>query len=326
MSVLKQEEIKKPIQKELKLFDKYFASSIKSNSPLLDVVTRFILRHKGKQMRPMFVFLTTKMLGEVQESTYVAATLIELLHTATLIHDDVVDESFERRSFFTINALWKSKVAVLTGDYLLAKGLLLTIENKNYDMLEIVSEAVKEMSEGELYQMQKARRLNINEENYFKIIRKKTASLFAACTACGARAVTTDANTITLMKTFGEAVGIAFQIKDDIFDYQNNGITGKPMGNDLREKKLTLPVIYALSNASPNEKHRILHAIKNVGKTRKNILSILNFVNDMKGIEYAEKKMSEYKDKALSVLNNFPDNPAKKSLQQMVEYTVVRHK
>ncbi len=319
-------EIKKPISNELKEFEKYFASSIRGTSPLLNILTRFILRRKGKQMRPMFVFLTSKMLGEVNQRTYTAATLIELLHTATLIHDDVVDESFERRGFFTINALWKSKVAVLTGDYLLAKGLLLTVANKDYDMLEIVSRAVKEMSEGELDQIHKSRKLNITEKDYFTIIGKKTASLFAACTECGANAVTDEASIVSSMKDFGEALGIAFQIKDDIFDYQHNVFTGKPMGNDLREKKLTLPVIYALSQASDTEKRQIRKAIHHADKKRENIKRIIDFTLTKNGITYAENKMNDYKTKALSILDNFPNNEARESLIQLVEYTVKREK
>ncbi len=326
MKTLSLEEIKKPIAKELKEFDSFFASSVKGSSPLLNMVTRFILRRKGKRMRPMFVFLTSGMLGEINNRSYTAATLIELLHTATLIHDDVVDESFERRGFFTINALWKSKVAVLTGDYLLAKGLLLTVKNKDYDMLEIVSRAVKEMSEGELDQIQKSQKLNITEKDYFSIIRMKTASLFAACTECGAKAVTDDEKDINAMRRFGEALGIAFQIRDDIFDYQHNGMTGKPMGNDLKEKKLTLPVIYTLSRSSLTERIKIRSTIRRAKKDRRAIREIIDMVNEKGGIEYATGVMEEYKQQALSILRDFPDNQARNSLESLVEYTVKRKK
>ncbi|MCD6202016.1 MAG: polyprenyl synthetase family protein [Bacteroidales bacterium] len=320
------EEIKKPIAKELKEFDAYFSSSVKGSSSLLNIVTHFILRKKGKQMRPMFVFLTSDMLGGINPRTYTAATLIELLHTATLIHDDVVDESFERRGFFTVNALWKSKVAVLTGDYLLAKGLLLTVKNKDYDMLEIVSRAVRDMSEGELDQIQKTKKLNITEKDYFSIIRMKTASLFSACTECGAMAVTGDKTVMEAMRRFGEAMGIAFQIRDDIFDYQYNGMAGKPMGNDLKEKKLTLPVIYTLSQSSPAERMKLRSAIRRAGKDRRAVREIIDLVNDKRGIDYAVMVMEEYKQKALAILKNFPDNQARHSLMQLAEYAVGRKK
>ncbi len=320
------EEIRKPINKELKEFDRYFNSSVKGSSQLLNLIMRFVLHRKGKQMRPMFVLLTSKMLGEINTRTYTAATLIELLHTATLIHDDVVDESFERRGFFTINALWKSKVAVLTGDYLLANGLLLTLKNKDYDMLEIVSRAVSEMSEGELNQIQKSKKLNLTEEDYFSIIRMKTASLFSACTECGAKAVTDDDKIILSMRQFGEALGIAFQIRDDIFDYQHNGITGKPMGNDLKEKKLTLPVIYALSRSSLPERRKMRSAIRRAKKDKKAIENIILFVEEKNGLKYAETIMQEYKKKALYLLEPFPDNEAKESLIRLVKYAVDRKK
>ena len=320
------EEIKKPIAKELNAFNSYFSSSVKGSSPLINITTHFILRRKGKQMRPMFVFLTSSMLGGINARSFTAATLIELLHTATLIHDDVVDESFERRGFFTINALWKSKIAVLTGDYLLAKGLLLTVKNKDYDMLEIVSRAVKEMSEGELDQIQKTKKLNITEKDYFSIIRMKTASLFSACTECGAKAVTDNETVIDAMRRFGESLGIAFQIRDDIFDYQYNGIAGKPAGNDLKEKKLTLPVIYTLSQSSPAERIKLRSTIRRAGKDRRAIKKIIDLINDKGGIDYASTVMKEYKQKALAILNDFPDNEARNSLMQLVEYAIERKK
>ena len=323
---MRMEEIRKPVLKELKEFNRYFSSSVKGSSPLLNLVTQYLLRRKGKQMRPMFVLLTSRMLGGINKRSYTAATLIELLHTATLIHDDVVDESFERRGFFTINALWKSKVAVLTGDYLLARGLLLSVKNKDYDLLEVVSRAVKEMSEGELHQIQKSKKLNITEEDYFSIIRKKTASLFSACTECGARAVTDKKEDIDSMKDFGEALGVAFQIRDDLFDLQDNGLTGKPAGNDLKEKKLTLPVIYALSRSSPAERIKIRTTIRRAGKNKHAVRDIVTFVNNKGGFDYAVSVMRQYKEKALSILKNYPDNEAKRSLIKMVEYVVDRKK
>ncbi|HDR90170.1 MAG TPA: polyprenyl synthetase family protein [Bacteroidetes bacterium] len=320
------EQIREPIREEMKRFHSHFASSMKSQIPLLNLITQYILRRKGKQMRPMFVFLTARLYGEITPSAYTAASLIELLHTATLVHDDVVDHSYERRGIFSINALWKTKIAVLLGDYLLAKGLLLSMNSGEYELLEIVSEAVKEMSEGELLQIQKSRKLNISEEEYFEIIRKKTATLIAACTACGAKAAGRSQEEISRMKSFGEKVGIAFQIKDDIFDYQRNSLTGKPAGNDIQEKKLTLPLIYALRHVNSRIRRKILGIVKNHRDNRKKVQEVISFVRENGGIEYAEAQMNAYRKLALELLEPIPPSPARDSLIQLVEYTISREK
>ena len=317
-------EIRAPINSELKEFEKRFKASMKSRIPLLNLITNYLIRHKGKQMRPMFVFLTAKMLGEIGSSSFTAASLIELLHTASLVHDDVVDESYERRGFFSIKALWKSKVAVLLGDYLLARGLLLAVNEKEYDLLQIVSDAVKEMSEGELYQIQKSRKLNLSMDEYFDIVRMKTATLIAACTACGARSVGSDPQTIEDFKEFGHSVGMAFQIKDDLLDYKNNGDIGKPSGNDLKEKKLTLPLIYALENCTNGEKKKIIRIIRNHNHNSMRIKEVTDFVKQYGGLEYAGGKMMEFRDRALTFLEQFPANPSRESLKKLVDYTVSR--
>lgn len=316
--------INAPIHEEMKKFNTFFNSSMKSAVPLLNIITNYILRRKGKQMRPMFVFLSAKMHGEIGDSSYTAATLIELLHTATLIHDDVVDDSLERRGFFSINALWKSKIAVLMGDFLLAKGMLLAIEKKEFDLLEIVSGAVREMSEGELLQIQKSRKLNITESEYFEIIRKKTATLIAACAACGSKSVGANGDTVNKMKEFGENVGIAFQIKDDLFDYQKTDILGKPTGNDIQEKKITLPLIHSLENCGSSEKRRILNLVRRHNRNSLKVREIIQFVQTSGGIEYSIQKMNEYRDSALNILAQFPDNEAKESLKELVNYTTSR--
>ncbi|MBA7586047.1 All-trans-nonaprenyl-diphosphate synthase (geranyl-diphosphate specific) [subsurface metagenome] len=274
----------------------------------------------------MFVFLTAKLSGKINESSFTAAALIELLHTATLVHDDVVDESFERRGVFSINALWKSKIAVLLGDYLLAKGLLLSVKNKEYEILDIVSFAVKEMSEGELLQIQKSRKLNITEDEYFEIIRKKTAALIAACCASGTKSVTDDPEAISKMKQFGEYIGIAFQIRDDLFDYEKNGLLGKPTGNDIKEKKLTLPLIHALKNTNPAQRSKILRLVRHHNKKTSRVNEVIRFVRDNKGMEYSKEKMNEYKNKALDILNEFPESEARSSLQKLALYTASRIK
>ena len=317
-------EIKAPVAKEMAEFEVKFKSSMKSTVSLLDKITNYIVKRKGKQMRPLFVFLSAKVCGEMNESTYRAASLIELLHTATLVHDDVVDDSNERRGFFSVNALWKNKIAVLVGDFLLSRGLLLSIENKDFHLLGLVSNAVREMSEGELLQIEKARQLDINEEVYFDIIRKKTASLIASCCACGASSVTTDEKVIERMRAFGEAVGIAFQIKDDLFDYGDGSNIGKPTGIDIKEKKMTLPLIYTLNNASFLEKRKIINIVKNNNNDPKKVAEVIDFVVKSGGIQYAEKKMNEYKEKALEILSSFPDSPSKTSLQGLVKYTTER--
>ena len=318
--------IKKPVEKEMVEFEAYFAKTMRGDIPLLNIILNYILRRKGKQMRPLLVFLTAKLNGIITEATFVAATFIELLHTASLVHDDVVDDANERRGALSINALWNSKIAVLVGDYMLSKGMLISVEKNRFDMLEIVSEAVKSMSEGELLQLQKARKLNITEKDYFKIIISKTAALISACTACGARSATVDPEAIQLMKEFGENIGIAFQIRDDLLDYEGTGLTGKTVGNDIKEKKITLPLIHALEN-SPNSKRRhILGIVKIKKKTKAEISEVIAFVADYGGMDYAELKMNQYRDKALAILDSYPDSEVKKALKSFVEYTTSRNK
>jgi len=316
-----------PIKNEIQQFEPYFRSSMQTKVPLLNIIMNYILRRKGKQMRPMFVFLTAKMINnEVGNSTYTAASLIELLHTATLIHDDVVDEAYERRGFFSVNALWKSKISVLVGDYLLSKGLLVAVENNEYELLKIVSVAVREMSEGELLQIQKSRRLNITEDIYYEIIRKKTAALIAACTACGAKSSGADDETVEKMRLFGEYVGMAFQIKDDLLDYQNNGLIGKPSGNDIKEKKLTLPIIHVLGKNNGTDKKEIIKRIIKHHKNKKKVQEVIDFVIKNGGLDYASGVMNEYKLKALEIIKDFPDNDSKKSMIGLVDYVVTRKK
>ena len=305
-------------------FEVKFKESMKSNVPLLEKITSYIVKRKGKQIRPMFVFLSAKIHGEINESTYRAAALIELLHTATLVHDDVVDDSNERRVFFSVNALWKNKIAVLVGDFLLSRGLLLSVENKDFELLGLVSNAVREMSEGELLQIEKARKLDIDETVYVDIIRKKTASLIASCCACGATSVTTDEKIIEQMRAFGEAVGIAFQIKDDLFDYGDGSNIGKPTGIDIKEKKMTLPLIYTLNNVPFFAQRKIINIVKNNNNNPKKVAEVIDFVIQSGGIKYAESKMNEYKNKALEILSTFPDCASKISLADLVKYTTER--
>lgn len=317
-------EIKAPIEKEIAAFELKFKSSMKSTVPLLDKITQYIIKRKGKQLRPMFVFLSAKVCGEMNESTYRAASLIELLHTASLVHDDVVDDSNIRRGFFSVNALWKNKIAVLVGDFLLSKGLLLAVENKDYELLGLVSTTVREMSEGELLQIEKARKLDIDETIYFDIITKKTASLIASCCACGAASVTSSSETIQQMKAFGEAVGIAFQIKDDLFDYGDDTAIGKPTGMDIKEKKMTLPLIYALNQASFFDKRKIINIVKNNNNDPQKVAEVIDFVIKSGGIQYAQQRMEEYKQKSLAILSSFIESPAKIALRGLVEYTTAR--
>ncbi|MCG8411614.1 MAG: polyprenyl synthetase family protein [Bacteroidales bacterium] len=320
-------KIKSPIGEEMSKFEPSFRASMQTKVPLLNIITNYILRRKGKQMRPMFVFLTSKMLNsKVEDASYTAASLIELLHTATLIHDDVVDEAYERRGFFSINALWKSKISVLVGDYLLSKGLLLAVEKNEYELLKIVSVAVKEMSEGELLQIQQSRKLKITEETYYEIIRKKTAALIAACIACGAKSIGADEKTVDRMHLLGEYVGMAFQLKDDLLDYQNNGNIGKPSGNDIKEKKLTLPIIYVLKNASQSDQKRILTIVKKHNKNKKKVHEVIDFVIANGGIEYTTDKMHEYQQKALDILAEIPSSDSKEALIELINYVVVRKK
>ena len=318
--------IKKPVENEMAEFEAYFSRKMRSKIPLLNIILNYILRRKGKQMRPLLVFLTARLNGEIVESTYIAATCIELLHTASLVHDDVVDDANERRGSLSINALWNSKIAVLLGDYLLSTGMHICVENSRYDMLEIISEAVKSMSEGELLQLQKARKLNIKEEDYFKIIISKTAALLAACTACGARSVSDDAETIQLMKELGENIGIAFQIRDDILDYEGTGITGKIVGNDIKEKKITLPLIYALENSANSTRRHIINIVKSRKKTKSEISEVISFVTEYGGLDYSELKMNQYRDKALAILDSYADSEVKESLREFVRYTTSRKK
>ena len=320
-------QIKKPILQEMELFEKKFYDSMKSNIALLNRITYYIVNRKGKQMRPMFVFLTAKMLnnGAVNERTYRGASVIELIHTATLVHDDVVDDSNRRRGFFSINALWKNKIAVLVGDYLLSKGLLLSIDNNDFDLLKIISVAVREMSEGELLQIEKARRLDITEDIYYEIIKKKTATLIASCCALGAKSVIENETEVENMRYFGELIGMAFQIKDDLFDYSEEAI-GKPTGIDIKEQKMTLPLIHVLNNCTSQEKSWLINSIKNHNKDKSRVKEVIKFVIDNKGLEYAENKMEEYQEKALQLLTNYPESDYKSALILMVNYVIDRKK
>ena len=315
------DQIKAPIKNEMQDFEKHFRNSMKSSVPLLDKITHYIVKRKGKQMRPMFVFLSAKLFGNSNDSTYTAASLIELLHTATLVHDDVVDEAYKRRGFFSINALWKNKIAVLVGDYLLSRGLLLSVEKNEFELLRIVSTSVKLMSEGELLQIEKARKLDITEEVYFDIITKKTATLIASCCATGAQSAKQSEEVVEKMRQFGEAVGICFQIKDDLFDYGSGEDIGKPSGIDIKEKKMTLPLIYALSKASKSDKRRIIKTVKNNNNDDKKVREVINFVIQSGGIDYATERMNEYQKKALDLLAEFPVNEARNSLRDLVLYT-----
>lgn len=313
----------KVIAQEMKVFEEKFKDSMKSNTPLLDRIMRYIVKRKGKQLRPMFVLLTAKLAGNVNDSTYRAASLVELLHTATLVHDDVVDESMERRGFFSINALWKNKVAVLVGDYLLSKGLLLSLDNNDFRILQILSEAVRRMSEGELLQIEKARNLNLKEDIYFEIIRNKTASLLASACAAGAYSATGDEAQAQKMGSFGESVGIAFQIKDDLFDYGTDNV-GKPTGNDIKEKKLTLPLIYTLNKVDSTTRRKLIYSVKNGNNDKQVVRQVIDTVIQSGGIEYASQKMMEYRDKAIAILNEFPDNEEKAALEELVRFTTDR--
>lgn len=319
-------EIKAPIEKYLVEFEKKFRSSMQSSVPLLDIITKYIIKRKGKQMRPMFVFFTAGMCGDITEASFRAASLIELLHTATLVHDDVVDDSNERRGFFSINALWKNKIAVLVGDYLLSKGLLLSIENNDFELLRIVSNATREMSEGELLQIEKARRLDINEEIYFEIIRKKTASLIASCCATGAASSGASKEVVKKLHQFGEYVGVAFQIRDDLFDYQFENHSGKPKGLDIRDKKMTLPLIYLLNNSTILQKRRIINIVRNHSTEPERVDEVIHLVKESGGIEYAQQMMLKYCTKANDIMNEFPESPYKASLIQLVQYTIERNK
>ena len=319
------EQIKEPIYEEMELFEEKFTASMSSKVALLNRITHFIVNRKGKQMRPMFVFLTAKMLnqGKVNERTYRGAAVIELIHTASLVHDDVVDDSNLRRGFFSVNALWKNKIAVLVGDFMLSKGMLLCIENEDFDLLKIISVAVREISEGELLQIEKARKLDITEEVYYNIIRQKTATLLAACCAMGARTVQDDDQTVEKMRLFGEYIGMAFQIKDDLFDYGETAI-GKPTGIDIKEQKMTLPLIYTLNNVSTAEKNWLIQSVKRYNRDKKRVRQVIEKVKAAGGLTYAEKKMEEYRQKALDLLLEFPQDAYRDALELMVNYVISR--
>ncbi|MBM1108124.1 polyprenyl synthetase family protein [Aurantibacter crassamenti] len=320
-------QIKEPIEKEMELFEAKFLESMTSKVALLNRITYYIVNRKGKQMRPMFVFLTAKLLnnGSVNDRTYRGASVIELIHTASLVHDDVVDDSNKRRGFFSINALWKNKIAVLVGDFLLARGMLLSVDNDDFDLLKIISVAMREISEGELLQLEKARRLDITEDVYYEIIRQKTATLIAACCALGACSVKPESPEVEIFRKFGELCGMAFQIKDDLFDYGEDKI-GKPIGIDIKEQKMTLPLIFVLNNCSKKEKSWLINSIKNHNRDKKRVKEVIAFVQANGGLDYAVKKMLEFKDEALKILRNYPESSYRNSLELMVNYVVDRKK
>lgn len=319
------DKIKSPITEELKMFERHFKSTMQSNVALLDKIMYYIVQRKGKQMRPMFVFLVAKMCGEINDSTYNAAVLTEILHTATLVHDDVVDDSMERRGFFSINALWKNKIAVLVGDFLFSRGFLMAIDNHEYKQLHILSESVKKMSEGELLQLEKARKLDISEELYYDIIRDKTASLLASACSLGVASVTKDDSMIEKGRLLGEKIGMAFQVKDDLFDYGEDNI-GKPKGIDIKEKKMTLPLIYALQNTNRSTKRKIINTIKKDSTKTEKVAEVISFVNESGGLEYAKKVMYDYQNEALEILSTFPQNDATESIRALIKYVTERKK
>lgn len=325
LSVASLKEIKAPIETELTVFEGKFKAAMQSDTPLLDKITRYIVKRKGKQIRPMFVFLCAKLCGDVSESTYHAASLVELLHTATLVHDDVVDESYERRGFFSLKALWGSKIAVLVGDYLLSRGLLLALDNNEHLLLQILSNAVKEMSEGELLQLEKARRLDIQEDVYYDIIQKKTASLIASSCKAGMATTTDNQEDLEKIRKFGDYIGIAFQIRDDLLDFGSEDI-GKPVGGDIKEKKMTLPLIYALKKCSKSEKRKVINIIKNNSKDQAKVAYVIDFVQKSGGIEYSQQAMYDYRAKAFDLLHTFPLSPARESLEQLVIFVTERKK
>ena len=311
------------IDKELKVFEEKFKDAVKSNVSMLDRIMRYVVKRKGKQLRPMFVFLSAKLCGEVNDTTYRAASLVELLHTATLVHDDVVDDSLERRGFFSVYALWKNKVSVLVGDYLLAKGLLLSLDNDDFRILKILSDAVRKMSEGELLQMEKSRSLNIDEKTYFEIITSKTASLLSSACAAGAWSVSQDEEATERMKIFGEKIGIAFQIKDDLFDYAAQNV-GKPTGNDIKEKKLTLPLIYTLNNCDRQTKNKIIYIVKNENTRKAKVKYVIDAVQQNGGIDYAVSKMNEFKMQAMDILHSFPESDIRQGFEDLVNFVTDR--
>jgi octaprenyl-diphosphate synthase len=319
-------KIKSPIQQDLNEFEPYFKKSLQSDIPLLGTILNYLYRTKGKQLRPIFVFLSAKLHGGTNEYSKLAACSVELLHTATLVHDDVVDESYERRGSFSVKALWKNKLAVLVGDYILARGLLLQLEHKKYNFLHLISRAVQDMAEGEILQMKKSRKLDIDDETYFEIIRKKTASLIATSMAIGAASASDNNEIVEKMYRIGQDAGIAFQIKDDIFDYQAKGVLGKPTGNDIKEQKITLPLLYVLNNAKRSERKRILSLIKRKNKNAEVVNELIQMVSDKGGLVYAEKKMNEFKEKAIEGLKEFPECEARESLIELMNYISTRKK
>lgn len=318
------EKIKAPIAREMRDFESRFYQSMKSRVPLLDKVTKYIVTTKGKQMRPMFVFLTARLFGQVQDKAFRAASMIELIHTATLVHDDVVDESYKRRNFFSINALWKNKIAVLVGDYLLSKSVLLATDNQDFDLLSVISRTIREMSEGELLQLEKARKLDITEDVYYEIIRQKTATLIAACCESGAIAAGADQSSIESLREFGNLTGMAFQIKDDLFDFYSSNLIGKPVGIDIKEQKMTLPLIYALRSAHPEQRKYYFETIKRYNKDQKRIRELIDYVKQSGGVTYAEETMKAFQKKALDILYQFPDNEARQALILMLDYVITR--
>ncbi len=318
-------EIKRPVEEELQKFDKHFRQSMKSNVALLDTITYYIVQRKGKQVRPLFVFLCARLFGKINDSSHNAAAFIEILHTATLVHDDVVDESNKRRGFFSINALWKNKVAVLVGDFLYAKGFLLSIENEEFELLRIVSQAIKEMIEGELTQIDKTRKLDIDEEVYYDIIRQKTAYLIAAACSAGASTTTNDRDVIEKMRLFGETIGIAFQIKDDLFDYGEEDI-GKPTGIDIKEKKMTLPLIHVLRKADKKNRRWIINILKRHNNNKVKVKELVNYVKNNGGIEYAQNALNKYTEQAIAILHEFAPSPARDSIEQLVQFVIARNK
>ncbi len=318
-------KIKAPIEKEMKEFESYFKTQLNTKIPLLALITNYVLRRKGKQMRPILVFLSARLNGNISDATFSAASLIELLHTATLIHDDVVDETYQRRGFFSINALWRSKIAVLVGDYFLSTGLINALKTKQIGVLEVVSDAVREMSEGELLQFEKSRRLNITEDIYYDVIRKKTATLIAACTKAGAYSVGASDEHIQKMHLFGEYLGMAFQIRDDLLDYEKTNFAGKPAGNDLKEKKITLPLIHVLNTLNTSERRAVLSTIQRHHRNERKIAPIRQMVKDNGGLLYARQKMDEYRDKALNVIDSYPESEARDALKELVYFTINRN-
>ncbi|WP_348535544.1 polyprenyl synthetase family protein [Portibacter lacus] len=318
-------EIKQPVEADLKQFDQHFRNAMKSNVALLDTITYYIVHSKGKQIRPLFVFLSAKLFGDINEASQDAAAFIEILHTATLVHDDVVDEANKRRGFFSINALWKNKVAVLVGDFLFAKGFLMALENDQFQLIKIVSNAIKEMSEGEVLQIEKARKLDINEEIYYDIIRQKTASLIAAACAAGASTTTKDPETIEKMRLFGEYIGIAFQIKDDLFDYGESDI-GKPTGIDIKEKKMTLPLIHVLHKADRSKKRWIMNIIKKYNNDKKKVRELVSYVKENGGLSYAQDALNDYRERALEILMTLNPSPARDSIEKLVAFVISRNK